>query len=602
MARMGDKDQLIPPAVRRLAEERWRLGVLIFWLGLSAWLLIDRSGTIDHFFLRDTDDNMRLAQVRALLDGQGWHDLRQYRILPPDGANIHWSRLVDLPLAGLILLFDLFLPTLKAEAWAAATAPLVPMLLALIALALITRRILGKAAWPLAMVAFLFASIALGMFFPMRIDHHGWQLALLLLAFAGLVDPNTRRGGLTAGLAAGLSLTIGLEMIIFLSLLGFAMVLGWVADRAERGRMLAFAATLAATTSFGFLLFASADNLAMRCDALTPVWLADAILGSALLLLIGWRGHERWTVRLAMAAAAGLLLAAFHALAFPHCLSRLEGVPEAVSRQWLDLVNEARPVTRHSLELQLRALSIPLIGAIGYTLMIVSARRDPRQLRATLSLAVPAFVGLGLLFWQLRAAPAAQLLAVPGAVGLIWLLLPRLSASGSLLVRTLGVAALVVIGLGALPSIVAQYVPKNEVQKALANSKRITPCTANRALEPLGEVPPGLMFVHIDLGPRLIVMTPHDAITGPYHRNHQAIGDVLTALSSPPEQARPIIDRYGADYLLICDDNKAQQRTRARRRLADALERQVPDWLEPVDLPEESPFRLFRVKGSESSR
>ena len=46
-----------------------------------------------------------LRQVRALLGGQGWFDLRQHRFDPAHGgANIHWSRLVDLPLAGLILL------------------------------------------------------------------------------------------------------------------------------------------------------------------------------------------------------------------------------------------------------------------------------------------------------------------------------------------------------------------------------------------------------------------------------------------------------------------------------------------------------------------
>src|SRR3546814_9878226 len=35
-------------------------------------------------------------------------DLRQYRLNPPGGFDIHWSRLVDLPIAGLILLFKPF--------------------------------------------------------------------------------------------------------------------------------------------------------------------------------------------------------------------------------------------------------------------------------------------------------------------------------------------------------------------------------------------------------------------------------------------------------------------------------------------------------------
>ena len=44
------------------------------------------------------------SHIRALLDGQGWFDLRNYRLNPPGGFDIHWSRLVDLPIAGLILL------------------------------------------------------------------------------------------------------------------------------------------------------------------------------------------------------------------------------------------------------------------------------------------------------------------------------------------------------------------------------------------------------------------------------------------------------------------------------------------------------------------
>ena len=61
---------------------------------------------------------MRMMQVRGLLHGQGWFDLRQYRLNPPFGANIHWSRLVDLPIAGLILALRPLLGGAGAERWA----------------------------------------------------------------------------------------------------------------------------------------------------------------------------------------------------------------------------------------------------------------------------------------------------------------------------------------------------------------------------------------------------------------------------------------------------------------------------------------------------
>jgi hypothetical protein len=49
-----------------------------------------------------TDDAMRLVQVRDLLAGQNWFDPVQHRLAPPDGVIMHWSRLIDLPIAILI--------------------------------------------------------------------------------------------------------------------------------------------------------------------------------------------------------------------------------------------------------------------------------------------------------------------------------------------------------------------------------------------------------------------------------------------------------------------------------------------------------------------
>ena len=91
----GDWDRRVIDLVAR----RWKLVVVLVWLAFCAWFIFDKYAQIRWFGLGDTDDNMRIMQVRALLNGQGWYDLRQYRLNPPTGANIHWSRLVDLPIA-----------------------------------------------------------------------------------------------------------------------------------------------------------------------------------------------------------------------------------------------------------------------------------------------------------------------------------------------------------------------------------------------------------------------------------------------------------------------------------------------------------------------
>src|SRR5436305_4325265 len=293
-------------------EAHWKLVALVVWVGFYGWFIFSEWNSIRYFGLGDTDDNMRIMQVRGLLHGQGWFDLRQYRLNPPFGANIHWSRLVDLPIAGLILLLRPLLGGAGAERWAVALAPLLPYLLLLFSLALTARRLIDPRAYPLAFVALFFAGSTNGMFMPERIDHHGWQLALLALGMSGIADPKRVRGGLTLGISTALSLAIGLEMLIYIAIMAVAMALFWVADADERDRLRGYAVSLGAGTGLCFLAFASYANRAPVCDALSPVWLSDVLLGGALLYGLSLLPLGDWKKRLAVALVAGAILAAFH--------------------------------------------------------------------------------------------------------------------------------------------------------------------------------------------------------------------------------------------------------------------------------------------------
>ncbi len=338
---------------------------MLVWLLYGAWLVYARWNYITGFVLTDTDDNMRMSQVRALLAGQGWFDLRQYKMNWPAGADIHWSRLVDLPLAGLVLLGRQFLAGPQAEQFGIAIAPLLPLALLLTSLALTVRRLVAPAAWPLAIACLFFAGSTMGMFQPTRIDHHNWQLALLALAAAAIADPKRARGGATLGVATGLSLSIGLEMLIYLGLGGATMVLFWIRNSDQRRRLATYAVTLAGGTGLGFLLFASNANRLAVCDALSPVWLSNALLAGALLLGMAAWSPAKGQHRLAAAAGAAAIIAGFHALAWPHCLSRLEGVSPELYDLWLSHVREARPVYRHGWRTATAILGLPVAGLIG---------------------------------------------------------------------------------------------------------------------------------------------------------------------------------------------------------------------------------------------
>jgi hypothetical protein len=584
-----------------LLERHWKWVVIAAWLAFCISYTVQRWGMIQSFALPDTDDNLRMAQVRALLNGQAWFDLHQYRLNPPIGANIHWSRIVDLPIAGIILALRPLVGGIDAEKAAIAIAPMLPLLPLLFALSLIVRRLVDPRAYPLAFAGLFFAGSATGMFMPARIDHHGWQLALAALAIAGLVDKKRARGGVVVGLATAISLSIGLEMLIYLALAAAAITLLWVFDADERRRLAGYAASLGGGTALGFLLFASYANRLPVCDALSPVWLSDALLGSALLLGLSIYSPGDWKRRLLLAVGAGVLIAAFHALMWPHCLSRLEGVSPEVERLWLSHVREARPIYRHGARIAAMVSALPVTGVVGWILLAIVRRRDAKALRFVIAAALPCIVATLLLLWQTRTGPAAQIFAIPGAAALTWIAVPWAFQSRHAVVRTLGTAALIIIGFGAagpLATMISKP-PKptpREAQVNVANKQ----CNSLWGMRFIAKEPRGLVFTFVDLGPRLIAVTHHDAITGPYHRNGEQIGDVMKAFRGNEAQARTIIaDKYKSDYLMICPNMSTSTifRSETPKGFYSQLEKGwTPAWLQPVPLAKGSPFRMWRVR------
>lgn len=590
------------PGIERaleLLDRHWKLLVGLAWLIFCAWFLYNQWHDVLAFNLGDTDDNMRMMQVRGLLHGQGWFDLRQYRLNPPFGANIHWSRLVDLPLAGLILLLRPFVGGADAERAAVAIAPLLPYLLLLFGLGLTIRRLVDRRAFVLAFAALFFAGSTNGMFMPERIDHHGWQLALLALSVASLADPKRGRGGVALGISTALSLAIGLEMLIYLAIAGTAMVLFWVDDRQERERLRAYAVALAGGTALAFLVFASYANRQAVCDALSPVWLSDALLGGALMFGLAQLSPADWKRRLALAVGAGAIIAGFHALMWPHCLHRLEGVSPEVDRLWLSHVREARPVYTHGWQIATLILALPLTGAIGWGLLIWGARFDRDRLRRTLAAAAPGLAATLLLFWQTRTGPAAQMLAVPGAAAIVWLLVPAVATSRHALVRAFGVAAVVIAGLGAAIPLAMNWVPAKKLtaqEIAVGRANRL--CNSLWGFHPIALLPKGRVFTFVDLGPRLITVTHHDSVAGPYHRNGQQIADVMNAFRGSADQARAILAKYRSNYLLTCPYSSTTTIFMSETPngfYAQLARGQVPKWLTPVPLPPDSPFKIWRV-------
>jgi hypothetical protein len=593
-------------------ERHWRKMLFVVWLLIGVTFIWSKSNAIHWFSLGDTDDNLRIMQVRAWLNGQDWYDLRQYRLDPPGGADIHWSRLVDLPLAAIITVAKLFVDGATAEKVAVATAPLLPMLVVLLALGSAVRNLIGRMPFIEFMVAFLAMPVAFAQFAPLRIDHHGWQLACVALAIAGVAHPKRTQGGVILGLATSLSLVIGMEMLPYLLIAGAGTALRWVHDRNEASRLLAYGVTLAAGTGLGYLIFASNANQMARCDALSPVWLSAMMATGAVLAGVTMVKTDRWPARFALVAVAGIVLAIGFAMSWPQCLGKLEGISPELDKLWLSHVKEVRPVYKQSWIVIVTVGYAATLGILGALYGIMSGKRSGRSPAPAWAIILAMTVAAAaMLLWQTRIGAVAQLLSVAGVTAILAAVVPSIRASDNFLIRVLGtVAALVLISGIAGQHITGWLTAEPDVKAANAVSNSAKPvkpkagaanasCSTIPSHAAIGRLPKALIFAPTDLNPRLITLTHHDGIAGPYHRNENAMLDIHHAFRGTPDEARAIITAHKATLVLICPHSAEGTifNKESPGKFYDLLEKgKAPDWLEPVALPAKNPFKVWRVK------
>jgi hypothetical protein len=193
------------------------------------------------------------------------------------------------------------------------------------------------------------------------------------------------------------------------------------------------------------------------------------------------------------------------------------------------------------------------------------------------------------------------MMAVVGGAAIIRILLPRLWASRSPSVRVLGVSLIFLVGAGAAVPFVLNFIPE---AKASARDQQIGKanrlCGSLWGLRPVALQPKGVVMTFVDLGPRLIAVTHHDSIAGPYHRNGQQIADVMNFWRGSADQAHGIALKYHTNYVLSCPYSSTTTIFDAEAPKGFYVQLQqgkVPSWLTPVQLPKDSPFRMWKVVG-----
>ncbi|MBJ3763647.1 hypothetical protein ILP92_12895 [Maribius pontilimi] len=548
-----------------LAHYPWVLGfaiLLVVALHVSAF----RSAGLS----QDYDSVLRLLELRDFMAGRGWFDTVQPRVLPPEGLDLHWSRLIDAVLAGAIVFVSFFVDPARAETAVLFAWPVLLLILLIAISGAMVRERFGDKAASLTVLVAATSQLLRGVYFlPGLIDHHNVQIVVMAgVAWGLLSDGDRTRSGLAAGALTALSLAVGLEAVGFIAVaivflgLRYIALGGWEAERVG-----GFGLALMLTAPLLFLAqTAPSDWTVPHCDelALPVLWVTTVaglyLLGLARMTRDATRPERvRVALVLAVPALLALLPAAQACADGPYDM-----VSDMVKRIVVANVIENLPLRFFLVHLPVQGLSMALpflcvILLLAPTLASGKAR-DARALSVALSLLALAvsLLQARMMIWGFATLPAALGVAFhdftrQNRINLVWTFRLLLVIAASF-PHLFGLAF---VGLSApAPSQIAS--PTEDPR-----------CVTREAIESLNALPPSLIFNPIEFGTLLLVHSPHSVTGASYHRSPRALEyGIVPFLYEQSDALRAALADTGADYVILCRGKSYGPDTTVATRLA----------------------------------
>ena len=552
---------------------------------------------MDTLFARfGSDEQLRLVSIRNWMGGQPWFDTTEYRMMPPDGVLIHWSRYIDAMIGGLIAAFSTVVPVAKAEMLAVTVWPTFLQLCVFALVGVGAKRLFGVAAACFAMLcAFTWLFTSQFYFRPGQIDHHNVQVLMIILMTVAAVWPGRPAlSGVICGVAAGFALAVGLETLPYILLLGLMLFLRAsfaIAPYANR-LLVAFCLSLFASgivfwlgqTPPSRLLYPVCDQLGMPVLSL----IATANAASILPIILGMKNIPfRFIASLAIVGLG-------FAITWPllgGCLAGPYGsLPVEVQEIIRVSIIEALPGFAYALryplvflEIMLPVASVIIVAAVLWWKMDKSAdvTRD-----AVGQLLILSAAGILASFSQIRlglmAAGAVPLLAGFVLAALLSAYRKTRSSSVALQLMLIGV---LVLAPHVVTNIGSQFLPKT-LRSGGAQDRM---CRDKMAMDALNQIPPGVFLSPMNLSSLILRTTHHSVLSGPYHRSPDAFANGKIPFRLPDAELQAYVARIGAEYLIICEGSNYGQGF--ANVLADGGS---ADWLQPVGV-DTGPILIFKV-------
>lgn len=574
--------------------------VLLFWMIGSTLLLCMVSPIVQQNMFPDVDDALRLVQVRDLIAGQDWFDLHQYRINPPSGVLMHWSRIVDLPLAATIQILRPLLGNDIAELIAVLFIPIFLLLITMLLVRKIGSLLSSPDTGMIAVLLIFLVSPAMLHFAPLRIDHHGWLILLNVLALKFLFSHKNWLGGFGAGFSVAASLSISLETLPLAAVFGAVCTLRLL--RGEQGWLGGYSSSLCFCSIALFFGTRGFGELSSHCDAMSPGYLSSllcAACGSLISEAVFLRARlQRVLVTLfvlLLTAASGVLVIAILA---PSCLSRgaFGDLDPLVLTMWYNRVYEGLPVWRQ--ELGIAAL-YTLFPIVGFILALQSAFRVPnstadRQRWTDFSIILGGATILGMLVS--RASATAGIFATVVVAHKIRQINLTNSDEVSLRKRVSKLFSIGIISFPAFPILL--------MNSLFANTKElpVRQCNYSKFMLEFQREQAGVAFAPLDIGPIILERTHHSVVATGHHRGNAAMRDVISTFIGSESNARNIIERHHATWFIACpsaEETKLYLKYAPNGFWAHLVKGDAPRWLKPVAIAPKSGVKVWRVINSD---
>jgi hypothetical protein len=574
------------------------LHVAGIWLLACAVALVANWQQIPVLDVADPDDHLRLVQVRDWLAGQSWWDVSQTRINPPEGGTMHWSRLIDVPIGGSILFFSLLFGRETAEAVTMALIPLLTLAAVMAVVALSARKLLDREAALLAAALVVGNPFLVHQLAPLRIDHHGWQILMAGLCLWALLREERFASGVIAGAALAFWAHVSAEALPHIALVGALLALRYVIDPDERSR---FAGYLLGAAGGSLILF-GATQPASRwtttyCDAISWIHLLPMAMMGSLAGLMGVGSlTRRPAARAGLVGAVSVGAGTLFVLGGSACLAGpFSNLDPLVRTYWYSHVMEGLPIWRQVDPSVFGMIWSPIFGGIGTWLGWRSATDAAARRRwATLALMLAGSTLVGIVL--IRALGVANLYSMPGCAFLLLSLLRRVRPIPKVMVRLPLTAAVILV---ATPTFALMGSQRMNPAEAGATSTEGPRCATKAGLASLGGLPSARVLAPLDIGPALLVFTPHSTMATGHHRNDKIMSEVISLWLGNEVNARRFVARRDVAFVVYCrglPEVELYEADSPRGFVAQLEGGHVPAWLEPVETPGSKNLRVYRVK------